>query len=283
MTDIEIEFKDDNNINPEAYLWRYVDIHKFLSFINTRTIYLTRLDKFEDNREGISLSHLYTLHLKTHIDNSPIFDIMRQHHNIDSLGGTMNRFDDELKKVQKSNFANCWVLEPNNTESVAMWNLYSSPNSLAIKIKYKDFKEAFLRNELEGHKSNRKIICSPVKYINFQNPTYEESQLAPEDSVFIKDISFKHENEFRIILKEPLRDIPEVNYKEGIYRKSIENLHNQFFNYPGINLELNNFSEYPFEIVHHPKSQEWAKKNIEKIMKLSGINFKVSNSSLDLK
>lgn len=279
----DIEFKDDENINLESYLWRYVDIHKFLSFINKKTLYLTRLDKFEDNREGISLNHLYTIHLKNHIDKLPIFNIMRQYHEIDSMGGTMNDFDKELRKVQRSNFANCWVLEPNNAESVAMWNLYSSPNSLAIKIKYKDFKDSFLRNEIENHNSTRRIICSPIKYINFQNPTYDESQLAPEDSVFIKDISFKHENEFRIVLKEPTRDIPEVNYKEGINRKSIEDLHNQFFNYPGINIKLINFSEYPFEIVHHPKSQKWAKENIENILNLSNINFKVSNSSLDLK
>lgn len=283
MSDIQIEFKNDEKINPESYLWRYIDLHKFLSFIYKKTLYLNRLDNFEDNREGISIHHLLTLHLKKHIDNLPMFDYARKHHKIDSLGNEMNHFNEELEKIQKSNFASCWVLEPNNVESVAMWNLYSSPNSLAIKIKYKDFKDLFLKNGVQSHDQNRKIICSPIEYINFQNPTFEETQISPENSVFVKDVSFVHEKEFRIVLQEPQREIPEINYKEGINKKSIENLHNQFFNYTGVNLKLNNFSDYPFEVVHHPKSQKWAKDNIENIMKLSEINFTVSNSSLDLK
>lgn len=283
MSETSIEFINDQEIDPESYLWRYMDLHKFLSFIFKKSFFLTRLDKFEDNREGISLGHLHSLKLKKHLDNHPIFDYVRKYHKIDSLGDTMNHFNKELEKVQKSNFANCWVLEPNNAESVAMWNLYSSPNSLALKIKYRDFKNAFLQNKVQLHNENQKIVCAPISYINFQNPKEEDFNLEPEDSVFIKDISFKHESEFRIILKEPLREIPAVNYKEGINKKSIEELHNKFFNYPGVNVKLTNFSDYPFEVVHHPKSQKWAKRNIENIMKLSGIKFNISNSSLDIK
>ena len=43
------------------------------------------------------------------------------------------------------------------------------------------------------------------------------------DSVFLKDISFEYENEFRIIAREKEREIPPINYNKNISRSHIEN------------------------------------------------------------
>lgn len=261
-----------------------MDLHKFLSFIFTQSFFLTRLDKFEDQREGIAIEHLITQDLKRNIDTNPIFDSVRQYMVIDTFGNEMNQIEDELKKIQRFHFANCWVIGNNKSESVAMWNLYSNPNSLAIKIKYKDFKEKVLEKGLGQIDKTREIILAPVRYIDFQNMKevwgLRNSLL---DSVFIKDISFEHEKEFRIVVKEKYREIPMPNYKPNISRAHIDKLHNSQYDYSGITLKLNDFKNYDFEIVHHPRSEKWAKENINNILEKFKIKFKVSESSLHLK
>ena len=53
-----IKFINDNEISDDGYLWKYMDLHKFLFLIISKSFHLTRLDKFEDKREGISPIHL---------------------------------------------------------------------------------------------------------------------------------------------------------------------------------------------------------------------------------
>ena len=279
-----IRFINDESISDEDYLWKYLDLHKFLSLIISKSFHLTRLDKFEDKREGISPLHLLYQNRKKELDNHPIFDNMRNYLSIDTLGGEMNKIEDELKKIQRFNFASCWVIGNRQTESVAMWNLYSDPKSLAIRIKYSDLKKTILQNGYSTNGFDKELICSPVNYLNFQDKNnileYTDNLL---DSVFIKDISFKHENEFRIIARETEREIPEIHYKPNLSRSNIEQLHNSKYNYYGTKVELENFSKYNFEIVHHPKSTDWTKQNINEVLKKFDIGFEIFNSNLELK
>ena len=279
-----IQFINENVISDDDYLWKYLDLHKFLSFIISKSFHLTRLDKFEDKREGISPIHLLYQNHKKELDNHPMFEKMRTYMTIDTLGGEMNRIEDELKKIQRFNYASCWVIGKKQMESVAMWNLYSDPKSLAIRIKYSDFKKNILENGYKTNGVDKEIICSPVNYLNFQDnkniAEYIDNLL---DSVFLKDISFKHENEFRIIAREKEREIPSINYKPNISRSHIENLHNSIYNNPGTKVELENFEKYNFEIVHHPKSTNWTKENINEIIKKFDIGFDIYDSNLELK
>jgi hypothetical protein len=279
-----IQFINDKVISDDDYLWKYLDLHKFLSFIISKSFHLTRLDKFEDKREGISPIHLLYQNHKKELDNHPMFEKMRAYMTIDTLGGEMNKIEDELKKIQRLNFASCWVIGKKQTESVAMWNLYSDPKSLAIRIKYSDFKKNILENGYKTDGTTKELICSPVNYLNFQ----DKSNIVEHvnnllDSVFLKDISFNHENEFRIIAREKEREIPPVNYKPNISRSHIENLHNSIYNKLGTKVELENFEKYNFEIVHHPKSTNWTKENINEIIRKFDIKFDIFDSNLELK
>jgi hypothetical protein len=278
---IVVKFINDKEINEDAYLWRYMDIHKFLSFVFNRSLHFTRLDNFEDKKEGITVNHLFYKGLKKQMDNHPMFDNIRKYMSIETLGGAMNKIDDQLEKIQRRNFANCWVIGENNSESVAMWNLYSKPNSLAIKIKYSNFKKLLNDKGLHSFDSTREVICSPINYIDFQKPDYKN--LKNIDSVFTKDISFKHENEFRIIVKEVEREIPPINYEQNMHRKNIDKMYNEHWNYLGLELNIFDFNSFEFEVVHHPKSQDWAKNNISEIIRLAKIDFKINESILELK
>jgi len=286
MTKIKnnIKFINEELIEEDSYLWRYIDLHKFLSFIFNKSLYFSRLDKFEDKNEGISLKQVYYQNLKRKMDNHPKFDDLRKIMSIDTLGPEMNKIEDDLRIIQRFNFANCWFLGNQNTESVAMWNLYSNPDSIAIKINYVDFKKTIIENGIENDDEESEIICSPIKYFDFQKTTdFIAHSTNLNDSVFQKDISFEHEKEYRLIIKEKTREIPEINYKPNMSRKGTELVYNSIFNYPGIELKLENFEKYNFEIIFHPKTQDWLKENIKKIVNLSNIKFKVSESKLELR
>lgn len=280
----KIEFVNEIEIPDDAYLWRYLDLHKFLSFVFSKSLFFSRLDKFEDKLEGISSTHLYYKNLKKKLDNHLAFDNLRSIITINNMSGEMEQIDEEISKTQEFNFANCWVMGKSHSESVAMWNLYSQPNSVAIKIKYKDFKSLLQKNGLSSSPRESDIICSPVEYVDFQNSNLEKQSIEViRESVFFKDVSFKHEAEFRIIIKEQPFVKPEIVYKDGIPKKVIEYKYNEKINYAGIDMELINFDEYPFEVIHHPKSQEWAKKNVSETLTLLGLNFKLQDSKLELK
>jgi len=271
-----IKFINDEHINEDSFLWRYIDISKLLSFLINKSFFFTRLDKFEDKKEGITSNHLFYKKLKSETENSSVYDNIRNTISLQVGGREMNRIDEEIKQIQKSNFANCWFIADEYSESVAMWNLYSSPNSVAIKIKYSEFKKNILKNGFTGCGSDLDIVCSQIKYFNFLNPNHNEIELI--ESVFIKDSSFNHENEFRLVLKKDYKEIP-IEYNPRIHRKESERLHQ--INEPfGYNLILNEFEKYNFEIVFHPKSQDWIKNDIKKILKTTNVSIKSSDSLL---
>lgn len=279
-----ITFINDNDLGEETYLWRYIDIHKFLSFIFDHTLYLTRLDKFEDKLEGISLLHLLLLEFKKQSDNDPRFDSMREYVTIDTFASIKNKVEEELEEIQRSHFANCWVISNSKSESVAMWNLYSNPNSLAIKIKYSDFKKKLLEKSLDKHGSTKEIILGPVRYLDFQDfENIDKLKDELKNSVFLKDISFSHEKEFRIILKQKIHPIPPKNYKANVSKTHIDKLHDSIYDKSGISLKLNDFESYKFEVIYHPKSTEWTKNNIKQILRKFNIDFPVKDSLLQLK
>lgn len=277
-----ISFQNDEDIPRDTYLWRYMDIQKFISFISTESIYLTRLDNFEDSLEGISTTHLLVKHFQNYLTEHPVFDEIKNHHSLTILPRHMHQIKIELEGIQQSHFANCWVMGDSTEESVAMWNLYSSPDSLAIRIKYSAFKE-MIQKQPTDYNSKRELILGPVKYLNFRNAA-QIANVAEnlETSPFLKDNSFYHENEFRLIVSDP-GDKPQFYFKHPAYEEETRKLYDQIYNYKGIKFKLNNFNDFPFEIIFHPKCQEWAKKNIKWILINAGLTFDSRNSRLSLK
>jgi hypothetical protein len=262
-----------------------MDLHKFLSFLLKQSLFLTRINKFEDKREGINLEQLLFLNYKKKADKSRFFNALEISATIDNFGKEMNQIEDSLKIIQRFNFANCWVLSENKSESVAMWNLYSNPNSIAIKTKYSDFKKKFSLAKIQNYGEYEEIICSPIEYIDFHNNDTIVNLIKDKkiDPVFVKDLSFQHEKEFRIVMKEKVRKIPQIEYKKNFTRKLFEDAHNKRYNYSGISIKLEDFNSYNFEVVHHPKSEDWAKENINQIIDKFKMGFKISESELNLK
>lgn len=250
----------------DSFLWKFLDKDKFISMFLNQKLHLTRLDVFDDSNEGISQSKIlferYTDYL---IQNIP--ELKEAH--IDGMDVQINptKIDKEKEKLenyQKSHFANCWFISDTDEESVAMWNLYSSPNSVAIKIQYKDFKKYII--ELDFKKVNlKKMILGKVKYLNFYNPL-ELTNIDDNQLGFIKEISYSFENEYRILGEIEFKKPPKKEYKNGISKKSVDESYDKLYNIKGKEIYLKDFHLYPFKIVMHPKSQDWATQDLKKLL-----------------
>jgi hypothetical protein len=153
-------------------VWRYMDFTKFVDLISNRALFFVKSSNFEDPFEGIY----------------PI-----------SLRGGVNPLHETSLKARDFNFINCWHI--NNQESAAMWKLYlSNKEGIAIKTTTDRLKNAFAE-------CSEEIFISIVKY---WDPENEDKETLYNDNknefggstinpLIFKRLSFKHENELRLI------------------------------------------------------------------------------------
>ncbi|WP_242855658.1 DUF2971 domain-containing protein [Ruminiclostridium josui] len=174
-------------------LWRYYDLIKFLTLINGE-LYFARADSFKDKYEGAIPKQTFQSMIENFKDYSTAKnkdDIILEFQKI---------FNEKRKKAAIS----CWHI--NDTESAAMWELYSKAGfGIAVNTTIEK-----LANSLvipEGYK----MIMSQVNYIDFDkenNTDYIYNELLPFKN---KRKEFIYENEFRIILYKESKDSTSVS------------------------------------------------------------------------
>ena len=252
MTFEEEEYK---KLNEHDVLWKYLDFHKFVDLISNKTLHFTRLDQFEDPFEGISKRILTGMKYWSQpliLDQESRLTEKAINHNNNQAKKIKEDYQKE-KNEQKNKFVNCWVKL--DRESMAMWDLYSNSNSIAILINGKKFIE-----NLRLITENQKAIPSDNSFI-VGNVSYEDKYLPPvivdndstvKSHTFIKDVTFIHENEYRLAILSP-NNLLDNNPK---FHKL--NLYDGFFD--------------DIVIVCHPKMEDWKFKNIECICKKFHLN-----------
>lgn len=160
-------------------VWRYMDLAKLVSMLKSRSIYLTRIDRFNDPYEGTTtprtaagigqfLKHIDAVHDETHI--LKMLDSARQ----------------EL-------FVSCW--HANRYESEAMWRLYCGDRGgVAIQSSYAALMEAI--------RWQKGVYVGAVRYVDYRTASF------PDANVFYpvmhKRASFAHEQEIRLVKLHPL-------------------------------------------------------------------------------
>lgn len=279
---VKPKFINDSDISEKDYLWKFVSLDKFFSFVLNQKIYLTRLDKFEDIQEGISPDYLLFNHTRESLKKLPPFNQFSSIMGIDMFPADADKFLEEFQKYQESHFASCWFLSKENIESTAMWNLYSTPNSFAIRINYNNFKSNF-NKFLFDPEIVKDLSLGCVQYCNFQNPIeLEEKKKTIKSSFFLKDSCFEHEKEFRIVAAIEPYEMPEKKYKKRVSKEYQDKFYKNI-ECIGINLILENFSDFNFEFVLHPKSGNWVKNDFTNILKRLDIPIEIIDSKLKLR
>ena len=172
-----------NRPEPEAVLWRYMDFTKFVSLLETRSLYLVRADRLGDPFEG-SFPEL-NVALRPHRYPKEFIE------KISSVG----------KNVREIVFVSCW--HQSDRESAAMWKLYSREHDgIAIKTDCQS-----LWNSLDNTDNT---YIGRVSYIDYSNSLINEGNLF--DPYLYKRREFAHEQEVRVVRCEMGSNPP-----DGIY------------------------------------------------------------------
>jgi len=265
----------------QDFLYRYVTIDKLLDFILNSRIPLTRLSLFDDNLEGTTPKHLL-LDLASEKIAKEYAEWMGglfQHITTNFNPTERNSLHDQRQLFQENNYANCWFVS--NHESIAMWQLYSRPDSVAIRIKHEDLLSELRNNRFTlSYSKNEKLRYGSVSYYRFDDLDEISDLIIKEDvQGFVKDYGFEHEKEFRVILSIQPEKISKAKNKEFILRHQIKDA-NELRDRKIIYLIFNEFNDVPFEIIFHPQSSPWHKKNIQDIISKYEINIETESSKL---
>jgi hypothetical protein len=248
------------------YLWRYLDIHKFLDFKLSNEIVFNRMDQFTDPLEGVPLASL--IMFAEEMDANSVGDITLSEIilNKEIENGLSERLKKQIertKRFQLTTFASCWFLS--NQESMAMWDLYSNPDGLVIRINrsflIKKIEEAY-HNLIENHNSIKAGYAGAVKYLSFKSiKPYEANSEFSSKIGLRKESSYEHEKEFRFVMNTTHIDA------------SVKS----------IRLKLSDVTPKVISIFTHPRMAEWKKENLKKILKESGMEKKLYNSEIRLR
>lgn len=190
---------------PNAKLWRYMDLAKFLSLLEYSSLFFTRLDHFQDPFEGAigykrNEASWETKELewrKRWIEASKSKNICLSDGELQVLAEQeFNNYRENIKKLRTRNYVSCW--HQSDYESEAMWKLYTrdSKQGIAIQTTFKRLYQALPPTPQPSF--------GMVKYINYNeyNNGNSKKSFQPIDAPWYKRESFAHEKEFRIIVED---------------------------------------------------------------------------------
>jgi len=164
--------------DPSTSIWRYMDLAKFVALLKSRSIYLTRVDRFSDPYEG-------TTTLRT---AAGIGQFLKNMGNVHDEAHVLKMLDAARQEL----FVSCWHV--NEHESEAMWRLYCGDGGgVAIQTTYSAL--------LEAVRWHQGVYIGKVTYVDYRNASF------PDANVFYpvmhKRASFMHEREVRLVKLSP--------------------------------------------------------------------------------
>lgn len=212
-------YNDHVQIPENAFLWRYMSYEKLYDILINNNIYFTRFDCFNDPLEGLTSSQRFFLNIQNEIKYCDEDDTVRTVANTTRKAITKSI----LASWQEGNFASCWYLTTDNTESQAMWELFGKSDGFALKIKFQTIIEV-IESTLTNKFEDSEITEANYGMVEYKNIVEDVTSKVEkiEHRGLIKDSSYKHEMELRFILSRSNRD-PKIEDRKGIkiYIKSL--------------------------------------------------------------
>lgn len=157
-------------------LWRYMDFPKFVSMLQQRALWFTRLDQFPDPYEGML--------------TKPTAEFFEQ---------TKWRGGVNYEKFRKFQCVNCWHM--NDYESAAMWELYSKTDGVAIRSRLSRLVQSFPETVPVRQWG---IRGDSVMYLDYDTQRTasktSEGLMAHLPGYLSKRLSFEHEREYRLAI-----------------------------------------------------------------------------------
>lgn len=249
--------------NDDDFLWKYLDLHKFLSFILNKKLFFNRLDFLEDPLEGLPESTLsYMDKSENGAKETEELNAHEKRRIISENKKKASLANKGTEDSQQTQFANCWYM--GKKESFAMWNIYSNPDSVAIRYKPQELLNLVLPSAtVFENKDFTQFIYGYVDYDDLWPFQYNRSDSPNvKFASFRKDSSYKHEQEFRFVSVLNSKQKGKYDYFE---------------------LKLDNIETESFMILANPYMEGWKFDNIFKFMDLFGCSRRVKQSVLKVK
>lgn len=171
----------DFSAGEDRKIWRYLDFAKFVSLLDRRCLFFSRLDLLGDPYEG-SVSRI------TVAKREEEYRRMQEAHDIPRMliDDVLRRLPADTEVFRRFIFVNCWNMS--DFESPALWSMYGGRSSVAIQSTYGRLRNCFEDNA-------RRIYICPVRYLDYR------TELVPAWNFFHpalhKRVGFEHEKELR--------------------------------------------------------------------------------------
>ena len=190
-------FDKNNGYGPEitsrgASIWRYMDLPKFLWLLEKHSLFLSRLDCFDDKFEGSSPFSLIKAREARHSRERALK--MRA----DS--------SDVIKTHRRNTAVNCWHMSEG--ESIAMWKIYSINNfGVAVRSTIQDLAESlppFQGEDVEHQRDlpNPEVLPLEIRLVRYIDFSADEKVLPkPWELHLYKRASFEFEKEMRLVAR----------------------------------------------------------------------------------
>ena len=163
----------------------------------------------------------------------------------------------QIASIQKSQYVTCWFNA--KYESMAMWDLYSNENGIALKVKFGDLKK-YLKPSIP-EQNMTEYFCGKVSYQNLRpGDPYDPDTLKKLKRVALrKDNSYAHEKEIRFVVK------PKTNNETGLFSEKLP------------------LTKMDVEIIPHPRMAKWKIDNVLTLLKSKRLGKRLKPSEIRLR
>lgn len=249
----------------DDFLWKYLDLHKFLSFILNKKLFFNRLDNLLDPLEGLpetTLSYMDKSEADTEVIAATEMTAAEKRKQNAEKRRKALLAGQKTEESQQTQFANCWYM--GKKESFAMWNIYSNPDSVAIRYYPGELLDLVL--PAAEQMSNPDFVHLIYGYVDYDNiwPFMYNRKNPPnvKHAAFRKDSSYKHEQEFRFV---------------SVVKPDCKGKYDYF------ELSLGNIDNDSFRVLANPYMESWKFDNIRKILENFGLEHRLTQSVLKVK
>lgn len=201
------EHSDFNPPNADATLWRYMDFMRFVSLLDSRSLFFARADKLGDPFEGATTSlNAAVRPLELGALNEEVDD--------ENISLLLEMFSRAAESSRSYTLVNCW--HQSDHESAAMWKLYSREHDgIAVKTDFRSLAGSFTCSEA--------VFIGRVEYIDYDKAYIQKGDILKP--YLYKRQSFEHEREVRAItlgefelVKRGEFGVAQGLYANGAYR-----------------------------------------------------------------
>jgi hypothetical protein len=264
-----MKIRDFEEHELDLTVWRYMPFTKFISLITYQALWFSKLNILQDKFEGKMPKATSEELNKENQKYKKQFNTPEFHRQIDNWNQENEESGRELLVV------NCWFVDEN--ESKGMWQEYGVNNeSVAIKSTVRKLTKSVFLPPNETITSQIGMV-SYVDHDTHKISNYEANQAI--ERVFLKDKSFKHEQELRLATMSfktvccvAMNGVPYT--PDEVAGKNMNNYDNA-----GLYIKTN-LKNLISEVVTHPDSGEWFYLLVCRIVELCGIEGIVTKSRI---